>query len=43
MYEALKMDNLYLESVFMIYSRQLKIVGFADEFTRNKFQKQTQR
>jgi len=33
------MENLYIGSVITIYARQLKIVDFADVFTRDKFQK----
>merc|ERR1711959_620908 len=35
-YPSIKLADLYIGSILSIYSRQLKVVGFADEYTQRK-------
>ena len=42
-YPSLQEKDLYLGSVLSVYSRQLKIVDYADVFTRKKFEIQKEK
>ena len=35
-YEAITAEMLYIGAVVTVYSRQLKIIDYADEFTRKR-------
>ena len=37
---ALQLKDIFLGAVLNVYSRQLKVVDYADEFTRTKFEVQ---
>jgi nucleoside-diphosphate kinase len=39
-YPSIQIKDIFLGAVLNIYSRQLKVVDFADQFTRGKFEKQ---
>lgn len=36
-YPALQLKDIFVGAVLNVYSRQLKVIDFADEFTRGKF------
>jgi len=36
-YGALQLKDIFVGAVLNVYSRQLKVIDYADEFTRNKF------
>lgn len=36
---AIQLKDIYIGATLNIYSRQLKVVDFADQFTRGKFEK----
>jgi nucleoside-diphosphate kinase len=36
-YPNLQLKDVFVGAVLNVYSRQLKIIDFADEFTRSKF------
>lgn len=36
-YPQLQLKDIFVGAVLSIYSRQLKVIDFADEFTRTKF------
>ena len=37
-YPQIQLKDLYIGSVLTVYSRQLKVVDYADVFTRSKFE-----
>jgi hypothetical protein len=37
-YTALQLKDIFVGAVLNVYSRQLKVIDFADEFTRSKFE-----
>lgn len=37
-YAALQLKDIFVGAVLNVYSRQLKVIDFADEFTRSKFE-----
>lgn len=39
-YPQLQLKDIFVGAVLSIYSRQLKVIDFADEFTRTKFEVQ---
>lgn len=39
-YAAIQLKDIFVGAVLNVYSRQLKVVDFADEFTRSKFEVQ---
>ena len=42
-YPSLQEKDLYIGSVLSIYSRQLKVVDYADVFTRKRFEVQKEK
>ena len=42
-YDGLQPDMLYIGAVITIYSRQLKVVDYADEFTRKALSNRQER
>jgi len=42
-YPSLQEKDLYLGSVLSVYSRQLKVVDYADVFTRKRFEVQKEK
>lgn len=38
-YPALQLKDVFMGAVLNVFSRQLKVIDFADQFTRNKFEK----
>lgn len=37
-YPSLQFKDIFLGATINVYSRQLKVIDFADQFTRNKFE-----
>ena len=42
-YEAITADMLYIGAVVTVYSRQLKLIDYADEFTRKRLSNMQER
>ena len=42
-YEELRPEALFIGSVVTVYARQLKLISYGDEFTRAKFEAQSER
>lgn len=36
-------SNMYIGSIINVYSRQLKIIDYADDYTRNSFKSENQK
>lgn len=39
-YGSLQLKDIYIGATVNVYSRQLKVVDYADQFTRGKYEKQ---
>lgn len=39
-YPGLQLKDIFMGATLNVYSRQLKVIDFADEFTRSKFEQQ---